>query len=335
MKHYVKSGYVTKFKHFQDNLFKIIILSNILAADVLCCTASIYSVLVISIDRYIGITRPLKYNSIMTKRRLFSIITIVWTLSLIISLTPKLSGKSKQILNQCEVNQDLYFVIFSASISFWLPLVIILFVYFRIYLVIRTQMRFLKTGVKKSNPADKLNQQITLRIHKGGSKELTQYCKCDLINEKSPIVKGVSSFEVVSLNDAKSDLLNDSKRELVKKSQTDYVINQKKKNTCPNCNLVKRENNPRKTSNLLSLAAKFKSEQKAALTPAIVVGCFTMSWMPFFLILSIGAFCKSCNIPKILFQVLFWMGYCNSAMNPLIYALSSTEFRRYLNYFFL
>lgn len=33
-------------------------------------------------------------------------------------------------------------------------------------------------------------------------------------------------------------------------------------------------------------------------------------------------------VPAILVKIFFWLGYCNSAMNPMIYALSSREFRR-------
>jgi hypothetical protein len=41
------------------------------AADVLCCTASILSLCGISVDRYIGVTRPLAYSGIMTKVNIY------------------------------------------------------------------------------------------------------------------------------------------------------------------------------------------------------------------------------------------------------------------------
>ncbi|KAJ8316874.1 hypothetical protein KUTeg_004778 [Tegillarca granosa] len=41
-----------------------------------------------------------------------------------------------------------------------------------------------------------------------------------------------------------------------------------------------------------------------------------------------GAFCTNCHIPETLFKVIFWLGYCNSMMNPIIYACSSREFQR-------
>ncbi|CAL1539159.1 unnamed protein product [Lymnaea stagnalis] len=71
---------------------------------------------------------------------------------------------------------------------------------------------------------------------------------------------------------------------------------------------------------------KFNREKKAAKTLAIIVGAFIMCWMPFFTIYLVGAFCENCISP-IVFSVAFWLGYCNSAMNPCVYALFSRDFR--------
>ena len=337
----------------------------------------------------------------MTKRRLFYIISFVWTLSLILSLAPQIPQfgfKPLQSSDQCEVNQEFNYAIFSASVSFWIPLVIILFVYYRIYREASAQMKFLKTGVKKSN--DKSGAEVMLRVHRGPSRTpaRSHCCTCDLkrdscqsenlnmkhnknslncdqaaytksvsINQLSVVIdaKNEEKSELISIskenkldtaNDPNDQLLKPSNRDSLKKLAVDFLMREPNKaenanknnpNVCKSCNLMIEANNNLRTLNLLSLsssktnvngstnilsisnkAAKFKSEQKAAKTLAIVVGCFILCWMPFFLILPIGAFCKSCNIPKILFQVLFWMGYCNSAMNPLIYAFSSREFRR-------
>lgn len=73
-------------------------------------------------------------------------------------------------------------------------------------------------------------------------------------------------------------------------------------------------------------ARRFKMETKAAKTLAIIVGGFICCWLPFFTIYLVRPFCKTC-IQPLVFSVLFWLGYCNSALNPLIYALFSNEFR--------
>ncbi|KAK0047772.1 alpha-1B adrenergic receptor, partial [Biomphalaria pfeifferi] len=38
--------------------------------------------------------------------------------------------------------------------------------------------------------------------------------------------------------------------------------------------------------------------------------------------------CPSCSVPPLMFKLFFWLGYCNSTMNPIIYTCSSLEFRR-------
>jgi octopamine receptor len=78
--------------------------------------------------------------------------------------------------------------------------------------------------------------------------------------------------------------------------------------------------------NIKAQVKRFRMETKAAKTLAIIVGGFILCWLPFFTMYLIRPFCDSC-INDVLFSVAFWIGYCNSAINPMIYALFSKDFR--------
>ena len=71
-----------------------------------------------------------------------------------------------------------------------------------------------------------------------------------------------------------------------------------------------------------------KREHKAAKTLGIIMGAFILCWLPFFIWYVASTICGSnCNTPKLVVDLLFWVGYLNSAMNPIIYAYFNREFR--------
>lgn len=74
---------------------------------------------------------------------------------------------------------------------------------------------------------------------------------------------------------------------------------------------------------------KLKSEHKAARTLGFVMGAFIVCWLPFFSWYLTTSLCSEhCwTTPPALVPLLFWIGYLNSALNPIIYAFFNRDFR--------
>lgn len=75
--------------------------------------------------------------------------------------------------------------------------------------------------------------------------------------------------------------------------------------------------------------AMVNREKRFTFVLAVVMGVFVICWFPFFFSYSLKAVCpKTCSIPKPLFKFFFWIGYCNSCLNPVIYTIFNKDFRR-------
>lgn len=111
-------------------------------------------------------TRPLQHSTILTEKRAGLVIIGVWILSTLISIAPFFGWKTpNEEEGKCEVTKELGYVLFSVSGSFYIPTVIILLVYYRVYKEALSQSKFLSTGVKTAKTTDESSSTVTLRIH--------------------------------------------------------------------------------------------------------------------------------------------------------------------------
>ncbi|KFR03109.1 D(1C) dopamine receptor, partial [Opisthocomus hoazin] len=126
------------------------------AFDIMCSTASILNLCIISMDRYWAISSPFCYERKMTQRVAFIMIGVAWLLSLLISFIPvQLKWhKDRDLLSQqepgfnitgeeenCDSSLNRTYAISSSLISFYIPVAIMIVTYTRIFRIAQQQIR--------------------------------------------------------------------------------------------------------------------------------------------------------------------------------------------------
>lgn len=105
--------------------------------DVISCTASILNLCAISVDRYWAITKPLEYGVKRTPRRMMLCVALVWLGAACISLPPLLIMGNEHFDEDgnpaCVVCQNVGYQIYATLGSFYIPLSVMLFVYYQIF----------------------------------------------------------------------------------------------------------------------------------------------------------------------------------------------------------
>ncbi|MFH4984307.1 hypothetical protein AB6A40_011016 [Gnathostoma spinigerum] len=148
-------------------------------SDVLLCTASILNLCVISLDRYMAITSPLRYPRTRSHKVAVGLLGSVWLLSVIVCCPPwfvpewnlfihnidnQIPDKMNDSVRQetdlprssaqffaCKYSPSIPYRIYSALCSFYIPLLVMLFVYFKIFRVASQREATTHNSVQSQN----------------------------------------------------------------------------------------------------------------------------------------------------------------------------------------
>uniref|UniRef100_H2YI98 G-protein coupled receptors family 1 profile domain-containing protein n=1 Tax=Ciona savignyi TaxID=51511 RepID=H2YI98_CIOSA len=319
--------------------------------DVICCTASIMNLCMISIDRYLMITQPMTYPKRRTGKLMLLLIATAWLLSCLV-IIPALFGFTKNVKDgkTCLISQERWFTIYSTLGAFYLPLAVMLCMYWKIYLEAsrfnsRHRLRSYSTSGSQrvvSNP----NPPVSPRNGAGSpphSPDVSNDRRVDGIGTGHPATRGrmesSGGFRPFRnlISSGKNGKIPDKTHS---RSKLSLLYGQAR---CCRPRLLRTTSSPAQSA---SNGSKHSSANvrkattsrdrmrnvKATRTLGIVVGAFTFCWLPFFIVTFLRPF--ACPIPEAqdciplwLVRFVLWLGYLNSALNPLIYIGFSPDLR--------
>jgi 5-hydroxytryptamine receptor 1 len=338
-----------------------------LTCDVLCCTASILHLCVIALDRYWAITDPLNYSRKRTLKRVLIMIGGVWVLSAVISSPPVIGWNDweKMLRNGtvCELTVEQGYIVYSSLGSFFIPLFVMAVVYVEIFIAtkrrLRQRARASRLSVVKSNrhqnvprdqdstssdtnPNDNSHRLIiceetpdrkqkkskkTKKITDGHSKE--KHLK------KSPLVTEDETFRLGSLRLKLNHSGEESPNPSSSRTTTTMLGSPASRSATPTVSVSDsvpqsstKKYAPMNIFTHVKRRISLSKERRAARTLGIIMGVFVVCWLPFFLMYVIVPFCLSCCPSDKLKHFMTWLGYTNSALNPLIYTIFNMDFRR-------
>lgn len=280
-------------------------------------------------------------------------IIIIWTVALIVSLAPQFGWKDPGFLERinlekkCLLSQDIGYQIFATCATFYVPLLAILVLYWKIFQAARRRIhkRALRNpaygtnAVKNTVLARKRFNFFKQTPKIQGDLETGTSTNIALMDIPSSCSAAESSQENVTTRVADG-------QEKLDRISVDRPLNVNNANANDNgpgpsttkifiessmSTLFTKQIQKVKSKREKKQSIEAKREKKAAKTLAIITGAFVICWLPFFIMALVMPMCPGCHISRYLSSFLLWLGYFNSTLNPIIYTVFSPEFRQAFN----
>lgn len=299
-----------------------------ISLDVLCCTSSILHLCAIALDRYWAITEPIEYMKRRTPRRAAVLIGATWLVGFSISVPPMLIVRSRPGRvaeeradpKQCKIPQDLWYTIYSTFGAFYIPLALMLVLYGRIFKAARFRIRRTVRKSEKQKVSDSCVALSPALFHKKAAHEGKTW-RSSVEPRPVPGVNGAvrsrdegESLEIIEVHGGGSGGSGSTDRGSLPLPNTP-------------CSVPLFESRHEKASEAKRKIALAR-ERKTVKTLGIIMGTFILCWLPFFICALVMPFCRdSCHVPRWLEDVINWLGYSNSLLNPIIYAYFNKDFQ--------
>ncbi|XP_049646012.1 LOW QUALITY PROTEIN: alpha-2C adrenergic receptor [Suncus etruscus] len=300
-----------------------------LALDVLFCTSSHRSSLcAISLDRYWSVTQAVEYNLKRTPRRVKATIVAVWLLSAVISFPPLVSLNRRPdgaAYPQCGLNDETWYILSSCVGSFFAPCLVMLLVYARIYRVAKRRARAL--GDQRASPAGPDGAAAAAENGhcagpepgdggggggggaggRGRRRGALRRAGGGAPSPRAPWSPAAEAREGGGGGGGGGRPSRASSRSV------EFFLSRRR----------------RARSSVCRGKLAQAREKRFTFVLAVVMGVFVLCWFPFFFSYSLYGICRqACQVPGPLFKFFFWIGYCNSSLNPVIYTVFNQDFRR-------
>ncbi|XP_065542456.1 D(4) dopamine receptor [Lathamus discolor] len=283
------------YSEFQGGVWSLstVLCDALMTMDVMLCTASIFNLCAISVDRFIAVSVPLNYNRRQIDLRQLILISTTWIFAFAVA-SPVIFGLNN-VPNRdpslCQLEDDNY-IVYSSICSFFIPCPVMLVLYCAMF-----------QGLKRWEEARKAK----LRGGIYGANRKLYHPGTFIASEQTRLEPDECNPYALSSHPGDCGMSNGIQTVSYPHLKYPHPGHSRKQ-------------------------AKINGrERKAMRVLPVVVGAFLFCWTPFFVVHITKALCKSCAVPTQVTSTVTWLGYVNSALNPIIYTVFNAEFRNFFH----